>query len=382
MAWVVARKGPQGTKFKACYRDPSGAERSAGTYLSRRVAERAGQREEQRVREGRWHDSSLGAITFRDYVEKTWLPSKHIELTTRAAYQSNLDKHFFPFFGDRPMGRILPSNVQEWVTMATAQGLAPRSVRKYHVMLHSIFRRAVRDQLILTNPCEHTELPKVVLRRSRTLTPEEFDQLIRAIPEQHRLMVETAMETGMRWGELIALRPRHIDFLRRQLTVEETIIEVSKRHSPTSARMIVKPYPKDNEARTFGVREQWLDAIAEHISSRSLGRDELLFGTEAGTPISRNTFRTRIWLPAVKASGLDFNVRMHDLRHAHASWLLAGGADLKGVMERMGHAQIQTTQKYLHTLPETDRKNIDAFSRIADRRLRSPGPTESTRHPF
>jgi site-specific recombinase XerD len=73
---------------------------------------------------------------------------------------------------------------------------------------------------------------------------------------------------------------------------------------------------------------------------------------------------------------------MHDLRHAHASWLLAGGADLKGVMERMGHAQIQTTQKYLHTLPETDRKNIDAFSRIADRRLRSPGPTESTRHPF
>jgi hypothetical protein len=48
----------------------------------------------------------------------------------------------------------------------------------------------------------------------------------------------------------------------------------------------------------------------------------------------------------------------------------------------MGHAQIQTTQKYLHTLPETDRKNIDAFSRIADRRLRSPGPTESTRHPF
>jgi integrase len=138
-------------------------------------------------------------------VERTWLPRKHIELTTRAAYHSNLDKHFFPFFGSRPMGRILPSNVQEWVTMATAQGLTPRSVRKYHVILHSIFRRAVRDGLILTNPCEHTELPKIVLRRSRTLTPEEFDQLIQAIPERYRLMVETAIETGMRWGELIAL---------------------------------------------------------------------------------------------------------------------------------------------------------------------------------
>jgi integrase len=247
-------------------------------------------------------------------VEKTWLPSKHIELTTRAAHHSNLDKHFFPFFGNRPMARILPSNVQEWVTMATAQGLAPRSVRKYHVMLHSIFQRAVRDGLILTNPCEHTEPPKVVLRRSRTLTPEEFDQLIQAVPERHRLMVETAIETGMRWGELIALRPRHIDFLRRLLTVEETIIEVPKRHSPTGERMIVKPYPKDNEARTFGVREQWLDAIANHISSSGLSRDDLLFATEARTPISRNTFRTRVWLPAVKASGLDFNVRMHDLR--------------------------------------------------------------------
>jgi site-specific recombinase XerD len=137
--------------------------------------------------------------------------------------------------------------------------------------------------------------------------------------------------------------------------------------------MIVKPYPKDNEARTFGVREQWLDAIAGHISSRGLGRDELLFATEAGTPISRNTFRMCVWLPAVTASGLDFNVRIHDLRHAHASWLLAGGADLKGVMERMGHAQIQTTQKYLHTLPDRDKKNLDAFTRVADRRAGTPG---------
>ena len=182
--------------------------RAISRYVpSRRAAERAGQREEQRVREGRWHDYSLGATTFREYVENTWLPSKHIELTTRAAYHQP-GQALLSFFGDRPMARILPSSVQEWVTMATAQGLTPRSVRKYHVMLHSIFQRAVRDQLILTNPCEYTELPKVVLRRSRTLTPEEFDQLIQAIPERHRLMVETAIETGMRWGELIALRPR------------------------------------------------------------------------------------------------------------------------------------------------------------------------------
>lgn len=58
------------------------------------------------------------------------------------------------------MARILPSVVQGWVTKAAADGSAPTSIRKYHTMLHSIFERAVRDQLILTNPCAHTELPK------------------------------------------------------------------------------------------------------------------------------------------------------------------------------------------------------------------------------
>ncbi len=122
-------------------------------------------------------------------------------------------------------------------------------------------------------------------------------------------------------------------------------MEVSKKHSPTGQRYLAKPYPKDNEPRTFGVRQAWLDAIAAHIKANSIGHDDLLFTTRAGTPISRNTFRTRVWRPAVKTARVDFHVRVHDLRHAHASWLLAGGSDLKSVMDRMGHAQITTTQK-------------------------------------
>ena len=59
---------------------------------------------------------------------------------------------------------------------------------------------------------------------------------------------------------------------------------------------------------------------------------------------------------------------MHDLRHAHASWLLAGGSDLKSVMDRLGHAQIQTTQKYLHALAEADQRNLDALDRMMKRR--------------
>ena len=115
--------------------------------------------------------------------------------------------------------------------------------------------------------------------------------------------------------------------------------------------------------------------LADWITSRRLGPDDLLFATREGTPISRNTFRTRVWLPAVRASAVDFDVRVHDLRHAHASWLLAGGSDLKSVMDRMGHAQITTTQKYLHALPDADQKNLDALNRIRGREAHPDGAT-------
>jgi integrase len=120
----------------------------------------------------------------------------------------------------------------------------------------------------------------------------------------------------MRWGEVITLRPRHVDFLSRMVSVEDTIVETSKKNSPTGERFLVKPYPKNNEPRTFGVRQGWLDEVAAHIRTKSIGRDELLFATRVGTPISRNSFRTQVWLPAVKASAVDFRVRVHDLRHA------------------------------------------------------------------
>jgi integrase len=177
----------------------------------------------------------------------------------------------------------------------------------------------------------------------------------------------TDIETGLRWGELIALRPHHIDFLRRTISVEQTIVEVSRKHSPTGQRMIVKDYPKDNEFRTLRVSEALLQAVARRIEALGLGRDDLLFpSTEiaGGNPISRNTFRTRVWLPALRSSGLDFHVRIHDLRHAHASWLLAGGADIQVVKERMGHSSITTTQKYLHTLPNADQAAVTALNNI------------------
>ncbi len=126
-------------------------------------------------------------------------------------------------------------------------------------------------------------------------------------------MVETAISTGLRWGELIALKPRHLDLLKRTLTVEETIVEVSIKNSPTGQRMLTKPYPKDNEPRTMGrppgLARRRRASTQDHDSAATTCSSP----PAAGTPISRNTFRTRVWLPAVTASGVNFAVRMHDL---------------------------------------------------------------------
>ena len=111
----------------------------------------------------------------------------------------------------------------------------------------------------------------MIAAKARTLTPGEYERLLAALPTQHRLMVETLIEAGLRWDELVALKPRHIDFLRRTLAVEETM-EVSKKHSPTGQRYLLKPYPKDNEPRTFGVRQAWLDNIAPRPRARSSSR--------------------------------------------------------------------------------------------------------------
>ena len=272
MAWIKTRVTDDGdTRFVACYRDPEGRQRSAGTYSSRRAAERAAHREEAKVRDGAWHDHSRGQVTFAEYVETVWLPSKHVETSTLAAYRSYLDKHFIPTFGRRPMGKILPSEIQRWVTT----GHRERPLRRvgaevpHHAAL-GLRTRPARPGRHL-QPLRPHRAPQGHQEETRTLTPEEYVAILASLPAQHRLMVETAINTGLRWGELIALKPRHLDLIKRQLSVEETVVEVSIKNSPTGARMLTKPYPKDNEARTMGLPADLVGQLADWITTRRPG---------------------------------------------------------------------------------------------------------------
>jgi integrase len=367
MAYARKRVGKDGTTyFYARYLGADGKYHEEGGYRSRRAAEKAAALREVDATRGTWSSPAAGRTSFATYVEEQYWPTTaHLEVSTRAAYRYYLDKHFLPRFGRLPMRRIAPAVIQSWVNDAAASGnLSARSIVKYHALLHKIFARALVDQLVSSNPCAHTVLPKVVAKPKRIITTTQFEAILARLPARYRMLVLLAIETGMRWGELVALRPVDIDLTAGLVTVRRTLVEVAKKNSPTGARMLVKDYPKDDEQRQISIDKATCQQLREHMLAHGVRDTDLLFRSAADTALSRNNFRTKYWAPAVKAAKVGQTVTFHNLRAAHASWLLAGGADLVVVQERLGHRQITTTQQYTGTLPDAGERALAAFRKI------------------
>jgi integrase len=173
-----------------------------------------------------------------------------------------------------------------------AARISPRSVRKYHTLLHSIFDRAIIDQVIIINPCAHTVLPKFVKQPKKAITPEQFDTLLAEIPQRYRVMVLVAIETGVRWGELAALRPVDIDLETGEIHIRRVVLEVTKKITGADKVWTIRDYPKDNEHRTIRIGDQLCQDIREHQMATGRRCDDLLFSTSTGSPVSRRIFRT------------------------------------------------------------------------------------------
>jgi integrase len=442
MGWTQKRETKSGAvRFRACYRDIRGQIQSAGTFAKERDADKAWQRAELKIAEGRLSDPRRGRQTFRRYVSEEWLPHHVIEASTREAYTYQLGKHILPWFGPMRMNEIMPSHVREWVTGLQADGVTPATIQKVRFILSAIFTTALNDVTFI-HPCKGVKTPTVPRKPLQIITPEQFDAIYSALADtMSQLLIESDIETGLRWGELTELRVKDLDFVTRLLTVSRAVVQVDPKFHPAGGRFLVKEYPKDGECRCLKLSKQLADKLETNIKDSGLGPADLIFpmppqdspaarlravpnpetlgftkpngagrqyrhGTMSGynagkcrcrfckdaaavyrsqrraagkdSPrrprivdtdghIPRDWFRLKVWKPALERAGITFNVRPHDMRHAHASWLLAGGADLQMVKERLGHGSISTTEKYLHTLPDADDAVLDAFSRIRNR---------------
>lgn len=199
-----------------------------------------------------------------------------MELTTRQNYTYSLNRHIMPTFAEFRMVDVLPADVREWIAKLQVGGVQPPTIRYAMTVLSAIFTTALNDQITFLHPCMGVKTPTVATKRRRIITPDQFGALYDAIPTRElQLLVETDVETGLRWGELIELRPKDIDLDTGVITVSRVAGELAAKFNPDGQRFFVKQYPKDTEWRAVTLSEHMFSQLADH--AKCLKPDDLLF---------------------------------------------------------------------------------------------------------
>ncbi|MFK3983106.1 tyrosine-type recombinase/integrase [Micromonospora sp. NPDC050397] len=445
MGWVDTYEGDGQRTYYARYRDRLGIKQTQGIYTVKRDAEAAAKSADVKNAEGRMGDPRRGRQSFERYVIEQWLPFHVIEASTLQGYTYQINRHLIPYFGAMRLVDITPTDIREWVSKMTADGMKPKTLKNIKNILSAIFTTALNDQIIFFHPCKGVTTPHAPTRQLRIITPEQFDVIYDALPDSFmQLLVEVSIETGLRWGELTELRVGDLDKRTGVFSIQRAVVQIDAKFHPDGENFLVKEYPKDRDPRRVDVTEQVLARLLHHIAQHQLGDTDLIFrwqhppaagtrtppnpdtlgltepnekgrqyrhGTttaytagkcrcqhcrdafaiyrakrrnagkdsprrprqrhvDADGHIPREWFRNQIWKPALAVANIGIHVRPHDLRHAHASWLVAAGVDLQKVKDRLGHASITTSEKYLHTLPDLDKATINAFASIRNRSRR------------
>jgi integrase len=288
------------------------------------------------------HYSPQATRKFVDFVRTDWEPVMlpTMKYATQKSYAYFLRVHLIPALGDLQLREISREPIQRLLNTKLAAGLAWETVHHLQCALSKILGTAVEWGYIEANPVRMTRLPRRTRIRAKTvIAPEQLRLLLARLPEPSRSLVLLLMLTGMRIGELLALRWRNVDLLNGLLHVEETVYdghfdEPKSRHS---VRLIpLGPL-----------------AVAFLTATRRRKREDassLVFPSRKGSPLDRHTLLSRQLKPAAQAAGLG-NVTWHLLRHSNATLHDSLGTPLGTVQALLGHSSSEITrQVYLHSL--------------------------------
>jgi integrase len=279
--------------------------------------------------------------------------------STVRGYRSAIQAHLLPAFGSIPIEEITTQDIEEWI--AAFRGSA-RSRNKLLIQLHGILGRAKKVYGLPINAA--AEVEKFSHRRSGDIdvfSPEEVWALVRAATsDQDAAIILTAAFTGLRMGELLALRWRDVDFTGRTIRVRASYY-LGQLTTPKSGKVRAVPMAPDvaSSLAQLGQREFWVDD------------DDLVFVGSTGGYLDGSALRRR-YKQALARAGLR-PLRFHDLRHTFGTRMIAK-ADIRRVQEWMGHADIQTTMRYLHYAPRDEDAELvaEAF------RIDAPGALSSS----
>ncbi len=346
------RQGQGRLRWRVRYRDPAGRER-AKSFARKRDAERFLQHAEADKLHGQWVDPRQGRTTVGELAERWYATTVILKPKTREDYRSLLRNHILPAFGERAVASLDTLAVRGWLAGLVSRGLSPSRAKHAYYVLFAVLEAAIQAGALVRNPAAGVRAPRSHSREMHFLSAAEVERLAEAIVPPYGTLVRFAAYTGLRAGEIAALRVKRLDLLRGTVRVIEAASEVG-------GRLILGP-TKTHAERTVRLPQFLRDELAAHLADRPRDRDAFVFTAPKGGQLRHNNFYQRLFCPALRRAGLPEQVRFHDLRHTCAALLIAQGAHPKAIQIHLGHSSIQVTMdRYGHLFP-------DALEQLADR---------------
>lgn len=352
MASIEKRVRDGQTRWYARYRDPDGQQRTK-TFDRKSDAERYLTGVESAKLVGSYVDPSRARITVADWATR-WLEAQaHLKPSTRERYEGILREHLLPRWAKVRLADVSHAEIQAWVTQLSTTR-SPATVRKIHRVLSLMLAMAVKDGRLVRNPAEAMNLPRVVTAERMYLTHEQTHELAHACGE-YRLPTLFLAYTGVRFGEMAALRVGRVDFLRRRALIAESVTLV--RGVQTWGT------PKGHERREVPIPRFLLAQMAGHVTGK--GRDELVFPGPRGGALRAQGYQRAALTAAARSVGLA-GLHPHALRHTAASLAIASGADVKVVQQMLGHkSATMTLDLYGHLFGDRLDEVADALDAAA-----------------
>ena len=298
-----------------------------------------------------------------------WLESVKPSLRPRThrTYSDLLRLHCLPTLGRISLAKLTPEHLQHLYAERLGAGLKPQSVRHVHAVLHKALRDALRLGLIVRNPADLVSPPRASHVEMRTLNPEEVRRLLDAANEDRlEALYVLALTTGMRQGEILASRWRHLDFEARTIQVRGTLQRAE------GGLVIMEPKTAGSR-RLVALTRDALAALRTHRVAQATGRlaagaawedHDLIFANEVGRPIEAGNLIRRSFLPLLTRANLP-RIRFHDLRHTAATLMLGQNVHPKVVAEMLGHSRVGVTlDLYSHVTPTMQRQATDALEAV------------------
>jgi len=330
--------------YRARYRDPSGRERKR-SFARKTDAQRFLVGIEDAKLRGAYVDPAKGKVGFSEQAEGWFRTTADLKPGTRRTYRMLLDNQVLPHFGTATLAGIDTLAVREWVAALVEGGLSPSRIRNAHQVLAQVLAAAVEGGRLARNPATGVRLPKRVEREMLFLDAAQVEQLADAIGPHYRVLVCFLAYTGLRFGEVVALKTKRLDLLRGRCEVVESATEVGS--------ALVWGPTKTDERRAVRLPRFLAELLAEHLAGQPHGPDDLVFTAPLGGPLRERKFLHGQLKPAAQRAGLPATLRAHDLRHTAASLLIREGASVKAVQRSLGHkSAVMTLDRYGHLWPD------------------------------